>query len=176
MAEYEKRIDEYIIVDPETGDAVLGVRGSNTNLIRLGPVANKEHGTDPDEVPLNSDLHSVSQSGNHSELNLDDGTNPHGTTQADVGLSEVDNTSDLDKPVSTEQQNALNLKVDNATLLIAGTGLSGGGDLSENRTFDLDSTTLESLGKADTALQHSDSVYWEEYTDDTALALAIALG
>jgi hypothetical protein len=28
---------------------------------------------------------------NHSELNLDDGTNPHGTTKADVGLDQVDN-------------------------------------------------------------------------------------
>ena len=49
---------------------------------------------------------------NHSELNLDDGTNPHGTTKSDVGLSNVDNTSDIDKPISTETQNALNNKAD----------------------------------------------------------------
>ena len=49
---------------------------------------------------------------NHSELNLDDGTNPHGTTKADVGLSNVDNTSDVDKPISTATQVALNLKLD----------------------------------------------------------------
>jgi len=47
---------------------------------------------------------------NHSELNLDDGTNPHGTTKLDVGLGNVDNTSDLNKPVSTAQQTALDLK------------------------------------------------------------------
>ncbi len=40
------------------------------------------------------------------------GTNPHGTTKSDVGLENVDNTSDTDKPVSTAQQNALNDKVD----------------------------------------------------------------
>ncbi|SDL22805.1 hypothetical protein SAMN04487898_11678 [Pedobacter sp. ok626] len=34
--------------------------------------------------------------------------NPHGTTKADVGLSNVDNTSDLNKPVSTAQESALN--------------------------------------------------------------------
>ena len=34
---------------------------------------------------------------NHSELSLDDGTNPHGTTKEDVGLGNVDNTSDADK-------------------------------------------------------------------------------
>ena len=31
------------------------------------------------------------------------GTNPHGTTKADVGLGNVDNTSDANKPVSTAQ-------------------------------------------------------------------------
>ena len=34
---------------------------------------------------------------NHSGLILDDGTNPHGTTKGDVGLGNVDNTSDADK-------------------------------------------------------------------------------
>lgn len=45
---------------------------------------------------------------NHSELILDDGTNPHGTTKTDVGLENVDNTSDLNKPISTATQTALN--------------------------------------------------------------------
>ena len=34
-------------------------------------------------------------------------TNPHGTTKGDVGLSNVDNTKDIDKPISTLTQNAL---------------------------------------------------------------------
>lgn len=38
--------------------------------------------------------------------------NPHGTTKAQVGLSNVDNTSDANKPVSTATQTALNLKAD----------------------------------------------------------------
>jgi len=50
---------------------------------------------------------------NHSELNLDDGTNPHGTTKSDIGLSNADNTSDADKPISTLTQVALNNKKDN---------------------------------------------------------------
>lgn len=49
---------------------------------------------------------------NHSQLVLDDGTNPHGTTKSDVGLGNVDNTSDLDKPISTDTQTALDLKYD----------------------------------------------------------------
>jgi hypothetical protein len=40
------------------------------------------------------------------------GTNPHGTTKADVGLGNVDNTSDTNKPVSTAQQAALDSKQD----------------------------------------------------------------
>jgi hypothetical protein len=57
---------------------------------------------------------------NHSGLTLDDGTNPHGTTKTDVGLGNVDNTSDLNKPVSTATQTALDGKVDK----VAGKGLS----------------------------------------------------
>ena len=38
--------------------------------------------------------------------------NPHGTTKADIGLGNVDNTSDLNKPISTATQNALNTKAD----------------------------------------------------------------
>lgn len=36
--------------------------------------------------------------------------NPHAVTKAQVGLGNVDNTSDANKPVSTAQQSALNLK------------------------------------------------------------------
>ena len=32
------------------------------------------------------------------------GTNPHGTTASDIGLGNVNNTSDADKPISTAQQ------------------------------------------------------------------------
>jgi hypothetical protein len=38
--------------------------------------------------------------------------NPHAVTKAQVGLGNVDNTSDLDKPISTATQSALNLKYD----------------------------------------------------------------
>jgi hypothetical protein len=38
--------------------------------------------------------------------------NPHGMTKSDIGLGAVDNTADLDKPISTDVQNALDLKQD----------------------------------------------------------------
>ena len=48
----------------------------------------------------------------HSQITLDDGTNPHGTTKGDLFLENVDNTSDLDKPISTATQTALDGKED----------------------------------------------------------------
>jgi hypothetical protein len=39
-------------------------------------------------------------------------SNPHNVTKAQIGLGNVDNTSDADKPVSTAQQAALDLKYD----------------------------------------------------------------
>jgi hypothetical protein len=42
-------------------------------------------------------------------------TNPHNITKSTVGLSNVDNTSDTNKPVSTLQQAALDKKVDKVT-------------------------------------------------------------
>lgn len=56
-------------------------------------------------------------------------------TRDDVGLDYVDNTADADKPVSTATQTALNGKVPTSRTITAGTGLSGGGDLTANRTL-----------------------------------------
>lgn len=57
-----------------------------------------------DYVTISSGFAGVDTTINHSEIYLDDGTNPHGTTQEDVGLGNVDNTSDTDKPISIAQQ------------------------------------------------------------------------
>ena len=38
--------------------------------------------------------------------------NPHNVTKSQVGLSNVDNTADTDKPISNDTQNALNNKLD----------------------------------------------------------------
>ena len=38
--------------------------------------------------------------------------NPHGVTKEQIGLSNVDDTSDMDKPISTAMQEALDLKTD----------------------------------------------------------------
>ena len=49
----------------------------------------------------------------HSQLSSG---NPHSVSKSDVGLGNADNTSDEDKPISTAQQGALDLKVNIADL------------------------------------------------------------
>lgn len=58
-------------------------------------------------------------------------------TKSDIGLSEVDNTSDINKPISNLQQQALNNKVDK----VAGKGLSTN-DLTDELIAELESEKL----------------------------------
>lgn len=44
---------------------------------------------------------------------LGDKGNPHGITKSQIGLGNADNTSDMDKPVSTAQQNAITSAINN---------------------------------------------------------------
>ena len=51
-----------------------------------------------------------------------DTNNPHNVTKQQIGLSNVDNTSDLDKPISTATQQALNLKQNVISTTTGGSG------------------------------------------------------
>ena len=81
----------------------------------------------------------------HSDLLLNDGTNPHGTTKSDVGLGNVDNTSDDDKPISNATQEALDDKQDT---LVSGTNIKtingetvlGSGDVEIDTIYNQNST------------------------------------
>lgn len=61
---------------------------------------------------LESETNRATQAEATIQSNLDnhkaDTNNPHKVTKAQVGLSNVDNTSDINKPVSVAQQNAIN--------------------------------------------------------------------
>lgn len=63
-------------------------------------------------------------------------------TAADVGLGQVNNTADLEKPVSTAMQTALEAKVGGSRRVETGIGLTGGGDLTANRTIAADIASL----------------------------------
>ena len=68
-------------------------------------------------------------------VHINNKSNPHSVTKSQVGLGNVDNTSDLNKPISTKTQTALNGKVDKVT----------GKGLSTNDFTDADKTKLAGL-------------------------------
>jgi hypothetical protein len=93
-------------------------------------------------------------------------SNPHATTKAQVGLSNVDNTSDANKPVSSATQTALNAKQD--TLLsgtniktINGESVLGGGNIvtSVELEYRHDFNVFDYLGKAPSDSLESDNVW-----------------
>ena len=53
---------------------------------------------------------SISNVQNNLNAHINNRTNPHRVTKEQIGLDQVDNTSDADKPISTATQNALNSK------------------------------------------------------------------
>ena len=56
-----------------------------------------------------------------TNAHIDRVDNPHNVTKTQVGLGNVDNTSDANKPVSTATQSSLNLKAnDNAVVQLTG--------------------------------------------------------
>lgn len=71
----------------ELGEAIQSGDSAHTALVN--EVASKTNQTDFDS-------------------HKNDQNNPHGVTKAQVGLNNVDNTSDLDKPISTATQVAIN--------------------------------------------------------------------
>lgn len=53
---------------------------------------------------------SISNVQNNLNAHINNRTNPHRVTKEQIGLDQVDNTSDANKPISTATQNALNSK------------------------------------------------------------------
>lgn len=60
-----------------------------------------------DQAGITADIDAVQT---NLETHINNKSNPHEVTKAQVGLSEVDNTSDANKPISNATQNALNSK------------------------------------------------------------------
>jgi hypothetical protein len=64
---------------------------------------------------FSSSDYATSAQGTASSSHIANTSNPHSVTKTQVGLGNADNTSDADKPVSTAQQTALNLKANQST-------------------------------------------------------------
>lgn len=82
--------------------------------------------------------------------------NPHGTTKGDIGLGNVDNTSDADKPISTATQTALDGKVDK----VAGKGLS---------TNDFDNTYKTKLDGIQDGAEVNVNADWDAISGDAQI-------
>lgn len=87
-------------------------------------------------------------------------SNPHEVTKEQVGLGNVDDTSDIDKPISTATQNALDTKADKTAMetalgtkqdaLVAGSHISIASDgKTISSTYDVASTTANGLMSKD---------------------------
>lgn len=99
-------------------DNTTNVGNSSNKLLLKGTETRPSYNNDSTQLALKSDADSVASSvKNHT----DNKSNPHGVTKAQVGLSNVDNTSDVNKPISTATQAALDKKQGKLT---AGAGIT----------------------------------------------------
>ena len=95
----------------------------------------------------------TAENSNKNDLNahISDKGNPHHVNKSQIGLGNVENTSDMDKPVSTAQQNAINSAVSdhNASASCHSDIRSLISDLAArlNALVDSDDTTLDQLSE-----------------------------
>ena len=82
---------------------------AKTNL-SLNNVENKSSATIRGEI-VDADIPSGITRDSELLAHTSNNSNPHSVTKAQVGLGNVDNTSDANKPLSTAQQAALNAKI-----------------------------------------------------------------
>lgn len=101
------------------------------------------------------------------DTHISDKSNPHEVTKTQVGLGNVDNTSDLNKPISTATQTALNGKQNTINDLATIRTNASNGQSAYNTiqnygdivTYDASSFATSVQGqKADTALQPNDNI------------------
>lgn len=79
--------------------------------------------------------------------------NPHGVTSGQIGLGNVDNTSDVDKPVSTAQQAALDAKADVAHTHLSSEITNFDTEVSNNPSVSANTSKVSADGPVTT---HSD--------------------
>ena len=103
-------------LDAHTGNSTIHVTSSNkTNWNTAYTHSQSTHArTDATKVAKSTINGNILIDGTETTVYTHpSGTNPHGATKSDVGLGNVDNTSDANKPVSTAQKAAIDAVQDN---------------------------------------------------------------
>ena len=105
-------------VNAKTGTIVLGTNDiadtttkrytNDTDITRLANTSGVNNG--------DQDLTGIATNAGAISSHVDNTSNPHSVTKAQVGLANVDNTTDLLKPISTATQSALDDKATTASL------------------------------------------------------------
>jgi hypothetical protein len=100
------------IANAATFNGAFASKQDNNTLNGVQTLAHAGSGATVSDVQQTINDNSDDISTLFTDLNnhVTDLANPHVVTKAQVGLSVVDNTSDLDKPISTATQAALDLK------------------------------------------------------------------
>lgn len=93
----------------------------NKSTVGLGNVNNTSDNDKPVSSAQASAIADAKQAGTTAQANLDahigNKENPHEVTKAQVGLGNVNNTSDANKPISTATQTAIDKKLDKTAVV-----------------------------------------------------------
>lgn len=131
-------------ISTATQSAIDGV--SNNYAILLNSlndeIADRTNGDFTNALSINSVLNDLTTHTSNT-------SNPHNVTASQVGLDQVDNTSDLDKPISTATQTALNGYASTLDLTAEVGNLEVAIDEKENKLEFADLTSSRSLVAAD---------------------------
>lgn len=102
------------IADQNTFNAAFASKQSDNTLTGQQTLARPSSGATVTDVQqaINDNIADILAAQADIDAHEADTANPHAVTKAQVGLGSADNTSDLNKPVSTAQQAALDLKID----------------------------------------------------------------
>ena len=131
---YRWSVDQYVWVSADANTAVTSQTAARWTTARTLTLSGKVDGSASIDGSANVTLNVTGLNG----------------TKADVGLGNVDNTSDLNKPISTATQTALNLKADLASPTFTGTPSTPTAPVATNTT-QIASTAFVGLKVADYA-------------------------
>lgn len=131
-------VNEYLRDNPVSVDPTLSLSGISADAKATGDGLARLS----DEIAeVRESVGSIPEENPAVAAHIEDKNNPHGVTASQIGLGNVNNTADIDKPVSTAQSVAI------ANAL----------QVAQNASDKADSITLESLGAAASSHNHATS-------------------